>query len=149
MGAQVAPAAEAEFHYKVAIAALKDNNLEVALNELEQAAALAPQNALVRYNLAVVKHKKGDPFAAMGDLNLAVSLELPASQKTAVDELRVDVTYAIQRLRTGVVGRWETRFRSDTEGVPAEKSVVVAVFDVTAAERYAAGWRSKRQLTLE
>ena len=45
---------QARKHYRVALEALKNNDLESAAEELSKAAELAPNNALILYNLAVV-----------------------------------------------------------------------------------------------
>lgn len=99
-------AAEAEFHYKVALAALRDNNLDIARSELEQAARLAPNNALVEYNLAIVYQKAGEPAAGLASLGRAMSLGLPTSELAAAGDLRAALTYEMQKLRTAVVGAW-------------------------------------------
>lgn len=46
---------EAQEHFKIATRALADNNLEIAGRELEEAARLDPKNAVIWYNLAVVR----------------------------------------------------------------------------------------------
>jgi tetratricopeptide (TPR) repeat protein len=87
----------AEFHYKVAIAALNDGNLDVGLQELETAAKLAPDNALVQYNLAIVKQKKGEPGEALVYLQRALSLGLPADLKVKANDLLPVWTYEVQK----------------------------------------------------
>jgi hypothetical protein len=97
---QVQPSANdggAKKHYLVALEALKKNDLPVALDELKQAAALAPSNALIWYNIAVVESKKGDSKAALEHLHKATSLGLPPSQQNAVDDLDAKLTYDLKK----------------------------------------------------
>jgi hypothetical protein len=49
---------EAQKHYRIALEALKDNDFATAADELTAASKLAPKNALIWYNLAVVESKK-------------------------------------------------------------------------------------------
>ena len=85
---------DARKHYLVALEAIQNDDLAVATDELNRAAALAPGNALIWYNLAVVESKKGESKAALEHLHKATALGLPASQQEG-------------RGRVAVV-RWET-----------------------------------------
>lgn len=84
---------QAQFHYKVAVTALQHNDLEIAERELQKAVELAPNNALVHYNLAVVKSKTGRPIEAISELKRAIQLGLPSEQAKAADDLLVRLTY--------------------------------------------------------
>src|SRR5579863_7943308 len=65
---------EAQKHYRIALEALKNNDLSTAADELNQAAQLAPKNAVIWYNLAQVESKKGDSKLALEHLQKAESL---------------------------------------------------------------------------
>jgi tetratricopeptide (TPR) repeat protein len=107
---------EAQFHYKVALTALKNDDLEVAIRELETAANLAPSNALVQYNLAVVKSKNARPAEALINLKRAIDLGLPSDQAKAADDLLVQLTYQSQKSVSSkyswLIGRWIGHFTS-------------------------------------
>lgn len=107
---------EAQFHYKVALAALEDGNLEIAGRELESSAKLAPNNALVQYNLAVVKSKNARPAEALINLKRAIDLGLPSDQAKAADDLLVQLTYQSQKSASSkyswLIGRWIGHFTS-------------------------------------
>jgi hypothetical protein len=81
----------------VALEAMKNNDLSIALDELKQAAGLAPSNALIWYNIAVVESKKGDSKAALEHLHKATSLGLPSSQQEDVDKLEAKLTYDLKK----------------------------------------------------
>lgn len=105
---------EAQFHYKVAVTALKNNDLEIADSELEKAAKLAPNNALVQYNLAVVKSKSQKPAGALVNLKKAIELGLPSPEAAQADDLLVQLTYKAQKSQSGrfswLIGRWVVNF---------------------------------------
>jgi hypothetical protein len=105
---------EAQFHYKVALTALKNNDLEIATKELEQAAKLAPNNALVQYNLAIVTSKRGKPAEAVADLKRAIDLGLPSTEAAQADDLLVQLTYEVQKTAVGefswLIGTWVANF---------------------------------------
>lgn len=107
---------EAQFHYKVALTALKNNDLEIATKELEKAASLAPNNALVQYNLAVVKSKSKKPGEALVNLKRAIGLGLPSTEASQADDLLVSLTYEIQKNPGGALswlkGTWVANFDS-------------------------------------
>jgi hypothetical protein len=91
------PANDARKHYLIALEALKNNDLPIALTELNQAAALAPDNALIWYNIAIVESRKGEPKAALDHLHKAEGLGLPASRKNEVEELNATLAYQLKK----------------------------------------------------
>lgn len=107
---------DAQFHYKVALTALKNNDLDIAAKELEKAAQLAPSNALVQYYLAVVKSQNGRPAEALMNLKRAMNLGLPREQARAADDLLVRLTYESQKGGAGslswLIGFWIGEFTS-------------------------------------
>src|SRR5713101_3213457 len=68
---------EAERHYKTAMLAVKDGNLPIAAEEMQEAAKLAPDNAVVLYGLAVVQARNQQPEEALRNLDRAVRMGLP------------------------------------------------------------------------
>jgi FKBP-type peptidyl-prolyl cis-trans isomerase len=100
---------EARKHYLVALEALKNSDLAEALSELKKAASLAPNRALIWYNIAVVESREGKVNEALDDLHKAERLGLPASQQDDVDKLEAKLTYAVKR-------------KSRTEAVAADQS---------------------------
>lgn len=84
-----------DLHYRVALRALEDGNLDVARSELELAAAATPNNPLVWFNLAVVASKQGALEVAKDALDRADVLGIPPPQRDAASALRVDVTYGL------------------------------------------------------
>jgi tetratricopeptide (TPR) repeat protein len=79
---------KAKQHYLAAKEALANGDLDSALNELNAAAALAPGNAVIWYNVAVVESKKNNPDAAMQHLRKAIRLGLPSDLKDQALELQ-------------------------------------------------------------
>jgi hypothetical protein len=101
---------EAQFHYKVALTALKNKDFDVAVRELLIAARLAPKNALVQYNLAVVKSQSGNPTEALTYLKQAIELgTLPDEQAKDAERRLVDLTYASERF-SWLIGSWKASF---------------------------------------
>jgi hypothetical protein len=75
--AQTPQEKDAQKHYRLAVEALKNDDQVTALDELRTAAALAPSNGMIWYNIAVVESKRGDSSAALVHLHKAVVLGLP------------------------------------------------------------------------
>src|SRR5208282_186061 len=89
--------AEARKHYKIALAALQNNDLATAEDELRMAAQLTPRNPLIYYNLAVVAEKRGDIHGADESLAKAEHLHLPADVKDQAETLRGEIDYKLQQ----------------------------------------------------
>ena len=87
---------EVEQHYKAAILALKDENLGIAAEEMNTAATMAPENALVLYGLAVVQTRNQQPELALANIEKAVRLGLPAKTSGEAEELVASIRYAIR-----------------------------------------------------
>ena len=81
-------AAQAKQHYQNAVAAINKNDWQTAKTELQQAEKLAPQNALVHYDLALAYSHTGSPISAQSELTKALQLGLPPEQKQAAEQLR-------------------------------------------------------------
>jgi hypothetical protein len=90
---------EAQFHYRVARVALDKNDLTVAARELNEAARLAPSNALVWYYLGFVESQRGNPTAAVEHTRRALRLGLPPKEKEEAEQLVAEATYST--LKTG------------------------------------------------
>jgi hypothetical protein len=88
---------EAQKHYRIALEAIKNNDLATASDELKEAADLAPKNALIWYNLAVVESKKGDSAPALEHLQEAETLGLPKTLQNDADQLEAKVTYDVKK----------------------------------------------------
>jgi tetratricopeptide (TPR) repeat protein len=88
---------EAQMHYRVALEALKNNDLVAAQDELTQASKLAPKNGLIWYNLAVVESKSNDPKSAMAHLQKALDLGIPKGMADEADDLKAQLTYAARK----------------------------------------------------
>ena len=89
---------EAQTHYRVALEALKNNDLNTAADELKAASTLVPNSALIWYNLAVVESKKEGPKAALEHLHKAEALGLSQSQRDDADQLEAKLIYQIKRM---------------------------------------------------
>jgi len=92
------PSLEAQQHYKVATVALKNNDLEVAAEELNQAAKASPGNALILFSLATVQSKLERVEVAMENLKRAKQFGLPPEQREAAEELEINLTYQMKKL---------------------------------------------------
>lgn len=88
---------EAQKHYRIALEALKNSDLDTALDELNAAARLAPRNALIWYNLAVVESKRGGFESSMEHFKKAKSLGLPKSVQNEADQLEAKLSYEMER----------------------------------------------------
>jgi tetratricopeptide (TPR) repeat protein len=73
----------AKRHYQNAVAAIAKSDWQTAENELLQAEKLAPQNALVHYDLGLAYSHTGQAKSAQAELNKAIQLGLPVEQKQA------------------------------------------------------------------
>jgi tetratricopeptide (TPR) repeat protein len=88
---------DAQFHYRVGKVALDNGDLEIALREFAEAARLAPDNGVMRYNLAVVQQKTSRPLEALAHLRAAIKLGLPDDLKAKADEMLPVLTYETER----------------------------------------------------
>jgi hypothetical protein len=88
---------EAQKHYRIALEAIKNNDFSVAADELKAAAELAPKNAVIWYNLAVVESKKGDSAPALEHLKRAENIGLPKALQNDADQLEAKVTYDVMK----------------------------------------------------
>jgi hypothetical protein len=93
---------EAKAHFNVGMAALNDSNYIVALGEFEAAARLAPNNALVYYNLAIVQDRLRDTGDALANIQRAVALGLPPDVKAKADKLSASLTYEREKVNDDV-----------------------------------------------
>jgi tetratricopeptide (TPR) repeat protein len=75
-------------HYQNAVTAINRDDWQTAKSELLRAERLAPQNALVHYDLALAYSHTGQNKSALAELNKALQLGLPADQKQAAAQLR-------------------------------------------------------------
>jgi tetratricopeptide (TPR) repeat protein len=89
--------AQAKQHYQNAVAALGKGDLKTAKTELQQAEKLAPQNALVHYNLALVYSHMGQTKAAQTEVARALQLGLPVQQKQDALHLRQQLAEAAEK----------------------------------------------------
>jgi hypothetical protein len=80
--------AKAKVHYQNAVAAIAKSDWQTAKNELLQAVKLAPQNALVHYDLALAYSHTGQAKSAQTELNKALQIGLPTEQEQAAQELK-------------------------------------------------------------
>jgi hypothetical protein len=107
---------EARKHYRTALEALKNDDWDIALKELNSAAELTPKNALIWYNVAVVESKKGDPGPALEHLRKAASLGLPKGMQDDADQLEAKLSYAVQKaaeqaeITTCLNGIWREQY---------------------------------------
>jgi Flp pilus assembly protein TadD len=78
----------AKQHYQNAVAAIAKNDWRSATGELVQAENLAPQNALVHYDVALVYSHTGQVKSALAELDKAVELGLPKAQEQSAKDLK-------------------------------------------------------------
>jgi hypothetical protein len=132
---------EAQFHYKVALTALKNNDLEIAASELEKAAKLAPNNALVQYNLAVVKSKNNKPAEALVNLKKALEIGLPSVEAAQADDLLVRLTYEAQKTVTGrfswLKGTWVGDFNTHVRFFPKSSFNLICFYPMAVTSTLA------------
>jgi hypothetical protein len=108
-GQQSSQEKEAQAHYRVALVALKNNDLTTAEDELRQATQLVPKNALVLYRLAVVQSKRDESSDAMSNLQSAMRLGLPADVKGPADDLQAELTYKLNKLKVQLAERQKSQ----------------------------------------
>jgi len=87
----------AEPHYKTAVLALKTEDLAVAAEEMNEAAKLAPENALVLYALGIIQARNQQPELALPNLQKAAQAGLPAPESARVPELLATIRYEIRK----------------------------------------------------
>lgn len=73
--------------YQKAMAEIQSGNWVAARDDLRQAAAIAPTNASVHYDLAVVESHTGDGMDALSELKRALALGLPVAKQQLAQEL--------------------------------------------------------------
>jgi tetratricopeptide (TPR) repeat protein len=85
---QSSDTAQAKLHYQNAVVAIGKGDWQSAQNEMLLAEKLAPQNALVHYDLALAYSHMGQIQSAETELTKAIQLGLPAQQRHAAAELK-------------------------------------------------------------
>lgn len=130
---------EAQKHYRVAQEALKSNDLATAADELKTASTLAPNNALILYNLAVVESKRNDPDSALEHLHKAMSLGLPVAQQDDAEQLDAKLSYSAKRkaslqqqsetLMKGLLGKWTAESSWSNGRCNDQSSIQIDVID--------------------
>jgi len=92
------PLEEAKRLYKVGEAALAGNDLDIAARNFRKAAELAPHNAVVRLNLAIVQNRLGHVGEARVNAETALkSGNLDVSLKEQAEKLLADLEYKSQK----------------------------------------------------
>jgi hypothetical protein len=85
---QQAPDADpAQRHYQAGLAALEKNDLAAAEEEMQAAAKLAPKDAMVFYQLAVIQSKREEWEAGIKSISVAQMLGLPKKLEDAANQL--------------------------------------------------------------
>jgi hypothetical protein len=79
--------AQAKQNFQNATAAIAKSDWQTAKSELLQAEKLAPQNALVHYDLALAYSHTGQVKSKQSELNRALKLGLPVEQKMDAEKL--------------------------------------------------------------
>lgn len=88
---------ETERHYRTAILAMKDENLAIAAEEMNEAAKLSPENALIVYGLAVIQARNLQPELALPNIEKAEQLGLPNKEAAEAEGLVTSIRYAIKK----------------------------------------------------
>jgi len=88
---QTADAGAAQRHYQAGLAALEKNDLAAAEEEMQAAARLAPKDALIFYQLAVIQSKRDKWQPALKNIDVARKLGLPKNLKDEALQLAADV----------------------------------------------------------
>lgn len=86
-------AEKARLRYKVAVAALSAGDVATAEAELEEASRLAPTNALIHYNLAVVEVRRRKYLEAKAAVTTALQLGLTGGDKDEAENLLAQIIY--------------------------------------------------------
>jgi len=93
---------QAEFHIRVALAAMNDGDLTIAAREFAEAGRLAPSNAKVWYNLGILESKRSNHAVAVEHFKRALQLGLPATEKALADDYLAESTYRMKKTGSDV-----------------------------------------------
>jgi hypothetical protein len=107
----------AKHHYQNAVAAIAKSDWQTAKNELLQAVRLAPQNALVHYDLALAYSHTGQLKSAQTELNKALQIGLPAEQTKAAQELKQQFLSQAAESKNSGSGTRASASRQDQKGM--------------------------------
>jgi hypothetical protein len=92
--------AEARRLYAVATTALGNNDFEVAARNFERAANLAPNNAAIRLNLAMVQNKLERIKEAGENLKRALAIGLEGDKnRSLAEDLQAELDYKAEKIR--------------------------------------------------
>jgi hypothetical protein len=119
---QSAEEREAKQHYKVAQEAMQHGDVDVALEELQKSAVLAPRNAIVWYNIAILESKKNEPKAAMDHLTKAQTLGLPPELQESASDLAAKLSYTLSKMNAAAKISWLTGYWVMDEGLTTRGS---------------------------
>lgn len=85
------------FHFKIAAEAIKHGDFAVAERELKRSLELAPDNALLFYNLAIVQERLDRPQEALASIERALKIGLGDSERSSATDLYARITYALEK----------------------------------------------------
>lgn len=88
---------DAQVKYKIALRALQDDNLRVAVDALRHALRLDPDHAMAHHTLAVA-WQTSNPDEALVHLDHGIRLGLPEKEEAESPDLRIQILYQAARL---------------------------------------------------
>ncbi|MEQ1870831.1 MAG: hypothetical protein ABL961_12495 [Vicinamibacterales bacterium] len=84
---------DAALHLRVAMKAVDEGEFEVALDEVREAAKLAPTDPVIQFAMATILDKREKVDEALAALDKAQTLGLPEAYREKADDLRVTLLY--------------------------------------------------------
>ncbi|MEQ1870830.1 MAG: hypothetical protein ABL961_12490 [Vicinamibacterales bacterium] len=83
----------AALHLRVAMKAVDEGEFEIALDEVREAAKLAPTDPIIQFAMATILDKREKVDEALAALDKAQTLGLPEEYREKADDLRVTLLY--------------------------------------------------------
>ncbi len=84
---------DAALHLRVAMKAVDEGEFEIALDEMREAAKLAPTDPVIQFAMATILDKREKVDEALAALDKAQTLGLPEAYREKADDLRVTLLY--------------------------------------------------------
>jgi tetratricopeptide (TPR) repeat protein len=118
----------AAFHLRIAQKAVDDGDYDVALDEVKQAAALAPKDGGIQFALATILDKKNEVGEALAALRRAQQAGLPATFDARAEDLRASLVYKARKSVSTLSRRASAKLEGgDVDGALADSSAVLLV----------------------
>jgi hypothetical protein len=143
--------AATDLSLKIALAALEDGNLKIALEQLDIAVKASPSNAIIHYTRALVLDKLGRSTDSLAALDEAERIGLPDTYRGPAGDLRATLMY--KKLRDAPRRDFEAKIREIAgdwrflNGLPTSSATGVLTIKEDGSAKYSCRQKENYELS--